>query len=236
MLQIAIVEDSPAEREKIRECLDYVTETEKISFHIQEFSTGASFLFNANDGWDIVFMDIDMPEMNGMETARALRRMDPAVILVFVTNMPQYAVLGYEVSALDFVLKPINKYSFALKLKRAVARTIKRQDEYIPIKAEREIVNIRIASIQYVDMEDRHVVYHTTEGNYPEPITLKQACAKIDRDYFVYCNRSFLVNLRYVSGVNKELVTVGKDELIISRPQRKAFLSALSDFIGGITV
>ena len=236
MIQVAVVEDDPAERARICSCLEFYEKTEDMRFQVSEFPTGEAFLGNYRPEFDIVLMDIQMPGMDGMETARALRRMDPTVILVFVTNMPQYAVLGYEVSALDFVLKPINKYSFALKLKRAVARTIKRQDEYIPIKAEGEIVSIRIASIQYVDMEDRHVVYHTTEGNYPEPITLKQACAKINRNYFVYCNRSFLVNLRYVSGVNKELVTVGKDELIISRPQRKAFLSALSDFIGGITV
>ncbi|MBP5248965.1 MAG: response regulator transcription factor [Lachnospiraceae bacterium] len=236
MIQIAIVEDDPAERARIRSCLEFFEKTEDVSFHITEFPTGTAFLGNYRSEFDIVFMDIQMPGMDGMETARALREIDPSVILIFVTNMPQYAVLGYEVSALDFVLKPINKYSFALKVKRAVSRTTKRKDEYIPVKTEGEITSIRIASIRYVDMEDRHVVYHMTEGNYAEAVTLKQACAKINRDYFVYCNRSFLVNLRYVSSVNREIVTVGKDELIISRPQRKAFLSALSDFIGGITV
>ena len=233
MLQIAIVEDSPAEREKIRECLDYVTETEKISFHIQEFSTGASFLFNANDGWDIVFMDIDMPEMNGMETARAMRKTNQAVILIFVTNMAQYAISGYEVDALDFILKPINKYSFAIKVKRAVARTIKRNDEFIPVRMEGDIHQVRIASIKYLDMQDHHVIYHTVEGDYSEYITLKEACEKINRKFFVYCNRSYLVNMRHITSVGKDTVKVGGDELIISRPQRKAFLEALSDFMRG---
>ena len=67
-------------------------------------------------GFDIVLMDIDMPGMNGMETARALRKVDAAVILIFVTNMAQFAISGYEVDATDFILKPVNKYSFAIKI------------------------------------------------------------------------------------------------------------------------
>lgn len=233
MIEVAIVEDDAAERARIRECVRYYGEIQGINFSITEFVSGLTFIGGYHAGFDIVFMDIDMPGMNGMDTARKLRTMDTSVILIFVTNMAQYAISGYEVEAMDFVLKPINKYSFALKMKRAVARTGKKNDEYIAVKNRSEAYIIRIASIKYIDLVDHHVVYHTVNGDYSEYITLREAYEKINRNHFVYCNRSYLVNLQYVSSVNKDLVTVGGDELIISRPQRKAFLSALSDYMRG---
>lgn len=233
MIKVAIVEDNSNERERIRECLAFLTEREGIAFDVTEFPTGAAFIGNYVSEYDIVFMDIEMPGMDGMEAARALRKMDPSVILIFVTNMAQYAISGYEVEALDFILKPINRYSFAMKVKRAVARTTKRKDEYISIRSGGETYRVRIADIRYLDMVDHHTIYHTVEGDYSEYITLKDACRKIDREYFVYCNRSYLVNLRYVKSVRRDTVTVGTEELIISRPQKKAFLTALSDYMRG---
>ena len=114
MLQIAIVEDDPSERERIRECLRLM-EDDDISFAVREFETGVSFLDQYQPEYDIVLMDIEMPGIDGLKTARELRRMDGEVILIFVTNMAQFALYGYEVDALDFILKPINRYSFSLK-------------------------------------------------------------------------------------------------------------------------
>lgn len=233
MIQIAIVEDDPAARLRIRECLDYVSAENSIHFDITEFSTGFSFIGQYKPEYDIVFMDIDMPGMNGMDTARALRKMDSNVVLIFVTNMAQYAISGYEVDALDFILKPINKFSFAVKLKRAIARTTKRTDEYVQIKTDGGFHRVRITAIKYLEIAGHYVIYHTTNGDYAEYGTLKEAESKINRPHFVRCNRSFLVNLRHVSSVNKDSVYVDGDELIISRPQRKVFLGALSEFMGG---
>ena len=104
MIRIAMVEDSPEERKRIRECLSYMEETENLTFSVTEFPTGNAFLANYHYEYDIVLMDINLPGINGLETARQLRRMDSAVILIFVTNLVQYAVSGYEVDALDFIV------------------------------------------------------------------------------------------------------------------------------------
>ena len=233
MIQIAIVEDDAAARVRIRECLDYVAAENQIVFDIHEYCSGFSFIGQYVPGFDIVFMDIEMPGMNGMDAARALRKMDSNVVLIFVTNMAQYAISGYEVDALDFVLKPVNKYSFALKVKRAIARTTKRTDDYVQIKTDGGFHRVRITAIKYLEIDGHYVIYHTTDGNFTEYGTLKDAERKVNRSHFVRCNRSFLVNLRHVKSVNKDSVYVDGDELIISRPQRKSFLAALSEFMGG---
>lgn len=114
MVSIAIVEDNEKERAYIRSCLDEISKQEEIPLHVEEFSSGTAFLGNYQPVYDIVLMDIEMPVMNGMETARMLRKIDETVLLLFVTNMSQYAVQGYDVDALDFIVKPINPYSFAI--------------------------------------------------------------------------------------------------------------------------
>lgn len=126
MIRVAIVEDDAAEREKIQGYLNELSRQEQIQFEIAPYPSGLNFIMGEMKGFDIVLMDIDMPGVNGMETAQALRKVDPTVILIFVTNMAQYAISGYEVDATDFILKPVNKYSFAIKIKRAVARQRKR--------------------------------------------------------------------------------------------------------------
>lgn len=233
MIRAAIVEDDGTERARIRECLDWLAQSEGISFQISEYPTGAAFLGAYQPEFDIVFMDIDMPGIDGMETARALRRYDPSVILIFVTNMAQYAISGYEVEALDFILKPINKYSFAIKVKRAAARVARRAEEFIPVKSEGETRSVQVSSIRYLDVNGHYVVYHTTQGDLEEYVTLKEAYGRLNRTCFVFCSRSCLVNLHHVNSVSKDSVWVGETRLDISRPQRKVFLQAVSDYMGG---
>lgn len=234
MIKVAIVEDDREERTRIRECLAYFAETDGVSFDIAEFSTGNTFIGNYRPQYDIVLMDIEMPGMDGMEAAKAMRRMDPSVILIFVTNLAQYAISGYSVEALDFVVKPINKYSFAMKLQRAVAHIKKSTDEYILVKTAKEAYKVLVSSITFLEVSGHYVTYHTAQDEYTEYTTLKDAYGKINKEHFVFCNRSCLVNLQYVTYVDPDNVTVGKDKLQISRPQRKTFLTALSDYMGGI--
>ena len=234
MIRIAIVEDEVRERAHLRDCLAYMAEKERLEFDIVEFGSGEAFLGGYQPVYDIVLMDIELPGINGMETAKALRRLDSFVLLVFVTNMVQYAVSGYEVDALNYILKPVNRFDFALKMNKAISRTAKRTEESVQIRAGKDLYMLPVAAIRYLEVDGHYIVYHTTEGDYSEYITLKEAEKKLNKPYFVRCNRSYLVNLKYVSAVRDDVVQVGRDELLISRPQKKAFLNALAVFIGGV--
>lgn len=232
-IHVAIVEDDSQERERIRECLTYLENTADYTFCVAEFCDGKSFLQWYAPEYELVLMDIVMPDMDGMETAHRLREVDQEVALVFVTNMAQFAIQGYEVQALDYILKPINKYSFAMKLKRVLKRTAVQTNDVIRIRSDGELVLLPVNDITYLEIVNHRTVYHTTRGIYAEAISLRDAHKKISKPYFVYCNRSYLVNLRHVTSVGRDEVALGDERLMISRPQRKQFLTAFSDYLRG---
>ena len=127
MPRIAVVDDQPDMRQQLCSMIDQYSRENNCMLEVTAFSDGSQVITNYCKGFDIIFLDIEMPELGGMDAAERIRTVDPDVVLVFVTNMAQYAIRGYEVDALDFVLKPVNYYQFSTKLARALQRVQRRK-------------------------------------------------------------------------------------------------------------
>lgn len=234
MIRIAIVEDEPTERDRIKVYLEEIAQEDQTQFDIEQYSSGMAFVMSGMKDYDLVLMDIDMPNLNGIETAKALRKVDQSATLIFVTNMAQYAISGYEVNAIDFILKPVNRYSFAIKIKRAISRTAKKNDNAIQIKMDGTIFLVHMYQIMYLEVDGHYVIFHTTQGDYKEYTTLKLAQKRINSSHFVQCNQSFLINMKYIESVSRESVTVGGTVIYISRKMKTEFMNAVLDFLGGM--
>lgn len=234
MIRIAIVEDEPTERDRIKVYLEEIAQEDQTQFDIEQYSSGMAFVMRGMKDYDLVLMDIDMPNLNGIETAKALRKVDQSATLIFVTNMAQYAISGYEVNAVDFILKPVNRYSFAIKIKRAISRTAKKNDNAIQIKMDGTIFLVHMYQIMYLEVDGHYVIFHTTQGDYKEYTTLKLAQKRINSSHFVQCNQSFLINMKYIESVSRESVTVGGTVIYISRKMKTEFMNAVLDFLGGM--
>ena len=235
MIKIAIVEDEIKEQENLLACLKELQQQEMVSLETQTFSNASSFLEAYRNNFDIVFFDIEMDGLNGMDAAKELRQLDKSVIIIFVTNLAQMAVKGYEVEALDFIVKPIEKATFLLKMKRVLNRTSSKLEESLNIQEkDGDFKVIHTKDIYYVETSGHYVIYHTSDGDVMEYNTLQAVEKKIHQEkIFVRCNRCYLVNLQYLDCVKKENAIIHGTPLLISRPQRKQFLEDVSAFLGG---
>ena len=233
MIRVAIVEDEAAVREQLAGYVQRCTRQYGTLFEVTMFTDGLEILEEYRPVYDIIFLDVEMPQLDGMETARRIRAMDSEVQLIFITNMAQYAIRGYSVGALDYVLKPVPYFAFSQQLLKAVSRLEKRAKHYLTVPVEGGLRRLDTASIYYLESEGHRVHFYTDEGDFSAPGALKAFEEKLADCPFARCNSGYLVNLAQVRELRQSTVQVGPCELQVSRPKRKAFLAALTDYIGG---
>lgn len=232
MISVVIVEDEVADRDALAACLERYGKETGEEFNIVYFPDAVSLLDNYGAVYDIIFMDIVLPKLNGMAAAKKLREIDKNVTLIFVTNMVNFAVRGYEVNALDFIVKPIVYDSFLMKMDKAVEAVRSKTGAHAVIHTEGSLKIVYAADIRYIEVMRNSVVYHTTGGDYKMRGSMKDAESIFSGDDFVRCNVCYLVNLRFVREVNGDEVNVGGDVLHISRAKRRHFLEKLTDYWG----
>lgn len=232
MLRVAIVEDEKEYRDLLQEMLARFASEQSREIQVTAFSDGSKLVADYKKEFDIILLDIEMPSLNGMEAAKKIRIIDEDVVLVFITNMALYAIKGYEVDAFDFVLKPITYYTFSMRFARAVSRVRARGTKQICISLPDGIKKLDCRQIHYVEIQNRMLYYHTSEGCFGVRGTLKRVQEELEDFHFIKCNHWYLVNLRHVSEIHGNKVVVAGDELEISRRSRNTFLAAVTDFMG----
>ena len=218
MFKIAIVEDQEETRESLNRFVRQYAQEQGLQVEISLITDGAEIAEHYTPGFDIIFMDVEMPRLDGFGAAEAIRAADADVVLVFVTNMAQYAIRGYEVDALDYVLKPVNYYQFCTKLSRAIQRVQRRRGGQVVLQlAGGGIQLLDTADIYYLETHSRMLYYHTSKGEFAARASLQSAEKQLAEYHFVRCNQCYLVNLAYVKGIENDFALVKNDRLEISR-------------------
>lgn len=208
MIRIAMVEDEAAVREQLMGYVQRYTRQYGTEFSVTEFADGVDILENYRPVYDIVFLDVEMKHLDGMETARRIR-------------------------ALDYVLKPVPYFAFSQRLQKAVEKVSRHARHYLAVPVEGGLRRLDTVQIYYLESEGHRVHFYTEDGEFTAPGALKTFEEKLAACPFARCNSGYLVNLAQVRGVQQGVVEVGPYELQVSRPKRKSFLAALADHIGG---
>lgn len=230
MLRIAIVEDDDIAAKTLESFLSKYSDECGCEFGTVRFADAETFLTGYKSDYDIVFMDIELPVMNGMEASFKLRELDDNVTLIFVTNMAQYAVKGYEVQAFYFIVKPISYFNFKQKLDKAIKRAESLSDREISINCNRSIIRLKVNKLKYIEVMGHQMIFHCESGNYVTYGSLRDYEATLEKYGFARCNNCYLINLKFVSEIKNYEVIVDGEALKISRPKRKFFVSALNNY------
>ncbi len=232
--KIAIVEDEAYYLNSLKDMLHQYGNEKTITFNITEYRDIETFLFEYKGGFDIVFMDIELPGMNGMDGAHRLREIDSVVTLIFVTNMAQFAVKGYEVSALDYILKPVSYKNFSVKLSRALSNISKQPEKQITVNGVNGVNVMRVCDIFYIEVIGHHLIFHLSDDKQVDVCgSLSNLEEKLKEYGFVRCNSCYLINMKYIASVSENDITMMDETVLaISRRKRKAFMDSFTIFLG----
>lgn len=233
MIKIALIDDDDNFVEQINQFINRFKQETGTECVLSRYTNGMDFVSDYNPIYDIIFLDIEMPMMDGMETAMRLRQMDQDVPIIFVTNMMQMAIKGYEVKALDFMVKPITYINFAQKLKKAIAYVRLNYNHNVVLKTQDGFKKMPIRDVKYVEVFGHSLIYHTQQGDIQVRGVLSQVESELESYSFLRCSNCFLVNLRYVENFTPTSVEIDGVELPISRRKKKEFTEGLTDYLGG---
>ena len=203
---------------------------------IQVSSDGRDIVSDYTAGYDIIFLDIQMKHLDGMKTAERIRTMDENVVFIFITSTVRFAVQGYQVNALGYILKPVSSLACSQIVRKAVKQVKKNQSQdYMNIIVDGGQVRLDISQIRYIESQRHHILVHSEKGEFVTAGPMKNVESAFASKGFSKCHNAFLVNLRHVFGILQNTAVLSDHtELPISRARKKPFMEDLTDYMGGV--
>ena len=215
--RVAIVDDSSTDAEFVRGILNSWADQRQANIQAELFPSAEAFLFRyAEDkNWDILLLDIEMGAMDGVTMAKRVRQDNEAVQIVFITGYSDYIAEGYEVAALHYLMKPVNREKLLMVLDRAMEKR-KQEERCLNLEAYGEMVRIPFYEIRYLDVHQNYVTVHA-KADYTVKRTLGDFEKELD-DRFCRVGRGMILNLKYIQRVTKTEVRLS-DGTVLPLPR-----------------
>ena len=204
-MRIAVIDDQPADRDYIAALVSRWAKDRDTAVTTVPFPSAEAFLFDYSEDrdFDILLLDIEMGAINGVELAKTVRAENEAVQMVFITGFPDFIAEGYEVSALHYLMKPVDRDKLFSVLDRA-AVNLRKAERWILLPSGDGQTRVRLDRILYAEAFGHNLTVHTEDGDFAFRKTIGAWEAELGPVAgFVRCHRSVLVNLRYVSKIMK---------------------------------
>jgi len=234
MWKIMICDDEPAMCQQLRELLNRFSEECHFEFLIQEYHSGKELLEHLTFDTDIVFLDIKMEPLSGMDTARIIRSKNQDICLIFITTMTQYAMEGYQVHAFGFLKKPVRYSQFRLQMLDTMRMLQKNKKETFSFKNGSETYNLNLNSIQYFEIYGHDVRIFLTDQTLNYYGTLSELEDALRGKGFYRCHKSYLVNLGHISKITSSEISLKLGTRIpLSKYRRKDLLEQFASYMGG---
>lgn len=201
---------------------------------ITDFYCGEDLIesYNQDAKFDLLFLDVEMNQINGVQTAKTIRQFDRCVILVFISSYKQYVFDAFSVEALHYIMKPINPDEFREIYQRSV---IKYQDLHtsITLKWMYERYTLQVHEIMYIEGYQRHVIVHTIHEKYEAVGKVSDFADTLIPNGFVQVHHSYIVNMDYIKSIQKDRVILQNDENVwMSVRKRTDTLKAFDNYLG----
>lgn len=232
-MKAAIVDDSPRDAARLKKYIEQYAAEMGLECRIFQYANGLDFLDDCGQNFDIVFMDVEMPHLDGFQTAKRMRQTDDTTVLIFITNLSQYAIHGYEVNAIEYMVKPVGYYNFSDKMSKAIKYLNRNREKVMVFKSDDIITKLKVSEIYYLEKEKNYILFHTTLGDFRERGSMAEMEERLAGAGFSKCISGCLVNLRYVTKMEKDVVWLGETAIPVARGQRKQLAKEFMEYLGG---
>ena len=227
-MRIAIVEDNDAERARLCGQVRQYAAARGQAAEPLLFCDGEALLRYGTQTLDVVLLDIQMQPVDGMTAAQRIRQSDRRVVLIFVTSMVSYAVQGYRVDALDFLVKPVSYPLLQSALDRAAARIGQAAPYYINLRAGRELHHIDVRQLLYAEACEHKLLLQTTDQAVSCPGSIRALEKELEPQGFFCCHAAFLVNLDRIDRLDGSDLLLGGHRVPVSKHRRKLLVERLA--------
>lgn len=219
MLSIAVCDDELLECLTISAKVRTIMEEMQIPCSIKTFRGGKELL-SCLDQFDLIFLDILMGGMDGMETARKCRELAFDKMLVFLSSSRRYVFDAYDVEAFHYLVKPVEEEKLKKVLRRAAEKEKQVSKDYIVVSKERQKRKLFLDSIRYFEIKGRQISVHEEHGifSYYEQIGILEE--QLKGKGFFRCHKSYLINLQHVEVYNRQEVILDNEERITIAKRR----------------
>jgi DNA-binding LytR/AlgR family response regulator len=233
MIKVAVVEDDETCSNLIVSFIKKYGRENSQEFAVTSYEDGYDIAEHYDDSYDVIFLDIEMKIMNGLEAAERIRSRDQQTVIIFITNMIQYAIKGYSVNALDYVLKPLSYYAFSQSMKKAMNIVSREKNRFVTINIRSGIEKITISHIGWIESQGHRLTFHTEDGDSETTVySMKDIETNLYGDGFRRCNNGCLVNLSKVVAINgNQVIMADGTALPISRGRKNSFFTDLTTYI-----
>lgn len=227
--RIAVCDDDPSDRGTVLQLLQEYLDRQELSIRIDTFCDGESFLASDLNLYDLVILDIYMGELSGIETARRLCEAHPNMQIIFCSSSNAYAAESYEVSALRYLTKPLQREKFNAALDRFFR--LRSAMRTLTFKANRMDEQVYLDRVLWIETRDHKCILHTLDGDFETRTTFQQLLSQLEGADFVKPIRYALVSLQAVTAIPSDVFTLKNGDTIpISRDQRAKMRAAFTDF------
>ena len=230
-MRVAIIDDEKESFDLLKSYLIRYQKEHGGAFEIETFSSGEELLKDYRAIYDILIFDIQMPGISGIDAAKKVREHDKKAIILFITSMAQYALQGYEVEAVDYIIKPLSYYDFAMKIAKVIRKVVQQEEVCVAVDTQEGIRKVLVSGICYMEVLGHYIYYHTKEGLIVARGSMKEAEEQFTLYNFVRVHKSYIVNLRHVTKVDANDVEVNGERIPLGRVYRHMFLQAFLRFV-----
>lgn len=233
MISIAICDDSASMVNSLNESIrEYAVQSGK-EIRTFLYQSGTELLADYSGKFDLIFLDIKMPGMNGVETARKIREKDTGVIIIFLTSLVQYALEGYKVNAANYLIKPVGRSRLNAELDRWIREVEQREEPYLCLHNDNGNYKVLLKNISFIETYNRNLMVHTSQQDIVCYWKMKEMEKRVLPYGFARNHSSYLVNLFYVENIEKNDVRLSTgDRLPLSKAKKKEFMEKLAEYWG----